>query len=266
MTGNSFRSPDEYSDIIEILYGVTGSILFAFAKRDCERRDVIIRNFIARSTMSLKAIYALWSTKNYQDAWSIHRGLLDRLFHLHYLGENDQFEAFDDWSFYRQFSALNRVKSDKEFKNQATGWDYELSIEQKERIRRLEEDPPRWNRPKAEEVAKDMDLVFLYKYGYDYGSMHVHPMSDDGQQDFFTITRLEPAPRFPDQITLLHNSVLVGTLILQEAMNRSSFRWRALIYNLVDEIRTFIGTGDTSFKESFVKFAHLAESGEELCG
>jgi hypothetical protein len=219
-----YRSSDEYAEIYDVLYGVCGTLMFSFAEMNCSKKDVIIRQFVAKSAMSLRGIYTLWEIDNYQDAWSIHRGMLERLFHLHHLGKNDDFEAFDDWPFYRQLLAQNRAKSDEEFKNQATGWVYELTPDQKARIRELEQNPPKWVRPKAEDVAREMDLAFLYKYGYDYGSMHVHPMSDDGRQDFFTITKLEPAPRFPEQITLLHNSALITTLILQEAVNWSSFR------------------------------------------
>ena len=40
-----------------------------------------------------------------------------------------------------------------------------------------------------------MDLTILYRYGYDFASRYADPMANDGQQDFYTITHLEPNPQ-----------------------------------------------------------------------
>ena len=207
---------DEYRDGADSLYAVSGMILFSFAKHGGDTKNLIIRNFIARAAMMLKAIFKLWEISDYQDTWIIHRALLDRLFHLHDLGAKDEFCEFDDWSFFEQYKAQNKVRSDHEFKQQAVGWVYELTDDQKSRIKSLSGNPPKWRRPKAEDAAKSMDLSFLYKYGYDFASTHVHPMANDGHQDFYTMTKLEPAPRFPDHISVLSNSILASSVLLQE--------------------------------------------------
>ena len=73
-----------------------------------------------------------------------------------------------------------------------------LTLEQNERAKALSKNLPVWQRPKAEEVAKQLNMRFLYRFGYDFGSTHVHPMANDGQQDFFTITKvLEAGTRVP---------------------------------------------------------------------
>jgi hypothetical protein len=74
-------------------------------------------------------------------------------------------------------------------------------------------------------------------YGYDFASQHVHPMANDGQEDFFTITRLEPKPDFPDWSSVLSNSVLAGSLIVQEALNASTLLWHRVVYDAMDGIR-----------------------------
>ena len=45
------------------------------------------------------------------------------------------------------------------------------------------------------------------------------------------ITKLEPAPEFPDQRSALSNTLLVGTMIIQEGLNASTLAWRALVYD-----------------------------------
>lgn len=254
----------EYRDAADSMYAVSGMILFSFAKHDCDTKNLIIRNFIARTAMMLKAIFKLWEISDYQDAWIIHRALMDRLFHLHDLGDKDEFREFDDWSFFEQYKVQNKVKSDPEFKHQAVGWVYELTDEQKLRIKSLSANPPKWRRPKAETVAKSMDLEFLYKYGYDFASTHVHPMANDGEQDFYTITKLEPAPRFPDHISVLSNSILAGSVFLQEALNHSTFQWRRLLWDYLEQIRHFLDEGIDSYKESFLKLVHIFPE-SELC-
>jgi hypothetical protein len=260
-----YQSEAEYEDAAESLSRACGLVLYAFAQNDCEQKDVIIRQFVAKSAMSLRGVFALWQLENYQDSWALHRILLDRLFHLHEISEKNEFSQFDDWSFFKRFCGQNKVKSDPSFKSQATGWEYELSKEQKARVKKLEKNPPKWKRPDPETVAKAMQLDFLYKYGYDYASMHVHPMSDDGQQDFFTITKLEPAPKFSSQLSVLHNSVLVTMLVLQVAINISSFKWRKVLFRYIEDITSFLNNGDSSFKGSytdlfvFAKDNHLCE-------
>src|SRR4030042_5571380 len=154
---------DEYRVGADSLYAVSGIILFSFAKHESDIKNQIIRNFVARAAMMLKGIFNLWEISDYQDAWIIHRALLDRLFHLHDLGVKNAFSEFDDWSFFEQYKAQNKLKSDPEFKGQAVGWVYELSDDQKSRIKSLSANPTKWRRPTAEDTAKSMNLSFLSK-------------------------------------------------------------------------------------------------------
>lgn len=235
----------------ETLYATSRMLLLSLAKYECSQQDVIIRNFVARSAMSLKSILELWKISDFQGAWMLHRCLLDRMFHLHSIGENNEFVEFDDWSFYQQYNAQNKVKSDPEFKNQAVGWEYNLSEAQKIRAAELSKNKPSWRRPKAEAVAKSMGMEFLYKYGYDYASTHIHPMANDGQEDFFSITRLPLNQKFPSNIKVLHNSSLAATMIFQDAINFSSFKWKKITWTYLEETRRALHTGDASFVNSF---------------
>jgi len=108
-------------------------------------------------------------------------------------------------------------------------------------------------------------MRFLYRFGYDFGSTHVHPMANDGQQDFFTITKLEPSPEFPDQRSVLSNTLLVGTMTVQQGLSASTLSWRALVYDFLDDLQCFLGTGSDDYKLSFVKLGRLIELGVWLC-
>jgi hypothetical protein len=260
MSKQSHRTLEAYREAAEALYAVSGMVLFSFARYHCDTKNIIIRNFVARSAITLRGVFALWDVSDFQNAWVVHRALIDRMFHIHSLGVNDEFSKFDDWSFFEQYKAQNRVKSDDLFKHQAVGWLYELSDEQKKRIRELEKNKPSWKRPKAESVAKDMGMDFLYKYGYDYASMHVHPMANDGQEDFYTITKLEPAPKFPSNISVITNTILASSMILQDALNHSSFRWRSVLWDFLAEVRKMLGSNDDSYQVTFLKLVQLFES------
>lgn len=264
MAEKQYQTIEVYRAAADALYAVSGMVLFSFAKHDCDTKNVIIRNFVARSAMTLKSVFSLWDNGDTQNAWVIHRALIDRMFHLHSLGVNDDFQAFDDWSFFEQFKSQNLVKSDALFKDQAVGWVYEISAEKKARIKALEKNKPKWRRPWAEDVAKDMGMEFLYKYGYDYASSHVHPMANDGEQDFYTITKLQPSPRLPSQITVISNTILTSTLILQDSLNHSSFSWRRVLWDFIDNVRALLDSGDVSYQVSFENLAILFKE-HNLC-
>jgi len=246
------------------LQGAIVAVIYEFAMRPCDTKHLILRNTLSRSSMSLKAIFALWNISDFQGGWTIHRTLLERLFHIIDLDANDSYKDFEEWSFYEQYKAQNRVKSDPNFKHEATKPFYKLSPEKSDRAKKLSKSPPKWRRAKAEDVAKSVELSFLYRFGYDFASMHVHPMANDGEQDFFTVTRLEAPALFPDQMSLLSNTLLAATLILQEVLNQSAYKWRRILWDYIDGVRHFLGTGDDSYKDLFTRLL-LVGKDQGLC-
>ncbi len=256
----------DYEEALRALDGVYGMVLFEFAREVRSDRDVIVRNSVARAATMAKAIFRLWEIEDYQDCWILHRCLLERLFHLAHLRETDGFELFEAWSFLQQYEALNRVKSDPEFSRGLAGVEFSVTPEQKKRACVLSGNRPNWRRPKAEDVARRLDMRFLYRYGYDYASRHVHPMADDGVQDFYRITKLKPAPDFPDERVLLSNTILICTVLLQEALNASTLAWRRLLFDFIDELRSSLATGVKAYRVSFVKLAGMFEGQVPLGG
>ena len=264
---NLYLPVETYAQAVQAFHGVCGIILFEFARRATPRaskRDVIIRNFIARTDMMVRAIMRLWDLEDYQDCWILHRCLLDRLFHLCHLSQLDQFDVFEQWSFLEQYNARNRASSDPEFNQRPESRLFAATPDQKMRARTLSENPPVWQRPKAEEVAKQLDMRFLYRLGYDFASTHVHPMASDGDRDFLTITKLEPAPEFPDQRPVLSNTLLVGLMLVQQGLNASSLRWRALVYGILDDMLKSLGTGEEEYGPRLAQLARLFQGGIRL--
>jgi hypothetical protein len=178
---------------------------------------------------------------------------------------HNQFELFEEWSFIEQYNAMNRVRSDPEFKTALESKMFNLTSELKNRAKAIEKNPRVWQRPKAEEVAKQLDMQFLYRFGYDYGSMHVHPMADDGLQDFFTITKLEPVPDFAEQRSVLSNTLLIAKMTVQQGLNSSSLSWRVLVYDFLDHLLKLLDTGSEEYKISFLKPAKLCQNKVPLC-
>lgn len=256
---------ENYKDGLDAFHAISGFLLFEFAKENIDQKDIIIRNFIARGDMMSRAIFKLWELGDYQDCWIIHRCLLDRLFHLRQLQKGNEFEAFEAWSFLQQFNAVNRVRGDPEFSGALKSKYFNFTSEQKERASSLKSNPPCWRRPKVEEVARSMHMEFLYRFGYDFASTHIHPMANDGQQDFYTITKLVPKPDFPDQRVVLSNTLLVSTMVVQEGLNSSNFAWRRIVFDFLDDLKSMLGTGSEYYKNSFLKIGTIIEQGLRLC-
>ncbi|HOG48381.1 MAG TPA: DUF5677 domain-containing protein [Anaerolineae bacterium] len=260
----SYLPVESYAEVAQIAHGIWSMLLFEFARQRVADRDVMIRNLIARADKMVSAVFQLWSIQDYQDCWVLFRCLLERLFHLSCLDEQNEFELFEEWSFLEQYKAANWARSDPDLGGSTEEGILGLTPEVRERADRLLKAPPVWHRPRAKDVAKRLNLGFLYYYGYDFASRYVHPMADDGSEDFYTTTKLEPTPAFPDHRSVLSNTLLVMTLIVQKGLNASSLSWHAAIYDFVRDLREFLDCGIERYKVSFPKIVHMIEQGMEL--
>jgi hypothetical protein len=255
--------PEALHQAIETLRVYSGVVLLSFAKYGQGLRDTIARNFIARGMSCTQSIYSVWKGGSEQDAWILHRSLLDRLLHLHHLGETDSFSDFEEYSFLSMYEARHQLLSDADMSGKAPPSLKHLQQKDRPRYDAIRQKQHRWHRPKAEDVAKRMNLGFLYRFGYDYASMHVHPMADHGETDFTTLVSPPHAVTVPDA-TVVRNSILVQSMLVQEAFNVSRLRWRAIAYDFLDQIRVFLGTSDPQFHVTFYKIGR-AWPEFELC-
>jgi hypothetical protein len=249
-----YKSPDEYGELIKTLHAFTGIVLYGFLDEKAGLRDRIIRHFIARGQTCLESIEALWRLQHYQDCYALYRGLLDRVFHLHALVRDDTFEQFDDWSFIKQFRTANYARCHPDFREKPGVHDFTAA--EKERYRVLSRGhAPKWRKVDPKSAAKEMDLEFLYHLGYSYASQHVHPMANDGQEDFERITLLRTEPMF-DQRSVLHNAVVVYLLLIQNGLNAGNAKWRQLIYSFLSDCMDFLATGQLRYLVTFLKIGN----------
>ncbi len=254
----------KYANISSTFHITAGILLLELAHEKCDIRDIIIRNCIARADMTSAAIFRLWDLQDYQDCWVLFRCLVDRLFHLWQLSHNDEFEIFEEWSFLEQYNALNRARSDPRAADMKDNIGFALTPEHRKRAKALSHKKIEWQRPKAETAAKGLGMQFLYSYGYDYASAYVHPMADDGEQDFFTLTKLKPTPFFRDHRSVLSNTLLVASVLTQEGLNASTLLWHRRIYDLLEDLRRALVTGSDEYSIPFNEIRIMLEKGERL--
>jgi hypothetical protein len=246
------RPIEEYALTVETMYRFTVILILQFTHASDQIRETIIRNFIARGMICLQSILQLWVFGNTSDCWILYRALIDRLFCLRTLAEKDEFEKFEKWSFMQQYEALNRVRSDPIFSVKADKKSLAPTKENKERYLKLKKDNIQWIRPKAETVAdKSFGMPYLYSYGYDYASMYVHPMANDGENDYLRIIQDKTSTK--DHIVVVHNSILIQTMLIQEGLKASNFLWRAIVNNFLDQCRYSLETGSQDHLETFAK-------------
>ena len=256
------------SDAIQTMKVLSGLLLLCFKEYGQGLRDTVSGNFVARGMVCLESIFRCWLQGAEQDAWILHRSLLDRLFHLHSLADRNDFAAFDDFSFLALYEARHRLLSDPTMRHKAPKSLKKLQSADRKRYGQLVAAGLKWCRPKAEEVAKGMTLGFLYRFGYDYASTHVHPTSLDGEADFLRLTSPAPVIPLPDT-TVVRNSILAQTMLTREALNTSTMQWRTIIYNFLGQVLGFLGDGNAEYKATFLKigragpdFALCKPSGE----
>src|ERR1019366_3085415 len=245
-THGALPVPDAMAEAVETMKVFCGMLLLSFAKHGTALRDTVIRNFIARGMACTESIHQVWHSGSEQDAWILHRTLLDRLFHLHHLAQLDEFKVFEDYSFMTLFEAREQLIGDSDMRDKVPKSLKVLQNSNRGRYKKLLASGSRWRRPKAEEVAKAMGLEFLYRHGYNYGSTHVHPMASDGEIDFERLVSPARQRRLADP-TVVQNSILVQSLLIQEGLNASTMRWRRIAFHFVEQVRKFAGDGNPAF-------------------
>lgn len=150
------------------------------------------------------------------------------------MAAKNEFEAFEQFSFVKQFEANHAAASSEQFRSSIDLGDFRSTEANKRRYRSLKQSGAKWFRPKAEAAAKSLEMPFLYTFGYDYSSCHIHPMANDGQDYLFEFQGVENF--HPSTVNLIiQNSILVQVLLIQEGLNASELRWRKIVYDFLDE-------------------------------
>ena len=242
---------NSWEDKFGALVVFTGTVLISLTKISQAKRDIIIRNFIARGMVCTQSILKLWLVNDEQGAWILHRTLMDRLFHLHELIKQDSFSQFEDFSFVKNYESREKLLRDPDMMKKIPISLKELQKAGKARYQDIKSKGRLWSRPKAENVAKEMNMLFLYNLGYDYGSTHIHPMAQDGENDYESL--ISPKKNAPTDDTVLRNSLIIQTMLIQEGMNGTTFQWRRKVYDFLTQIRLSVEDGNIEYAQTLFK-------------
>lgn len=262
MTGQNFSpgtclAPTEYKQAIGILREFTRfALLWLTEKTPDELKDQIIGNFIARGMVCLDSIYRLWEVGNYADSWILHRALVERLFLVCHLIDHNEFVEFEQWSFQKQHKMASDALSNQEIRRKLTP---ELlkqarTLQQQGRSRLKREPQSTWTRPSAEDVAKQVNLPLFYQAAYDIASTKVHPMADDGKNDFSVLTGLGLESN-EDELIVVHNSFLIQVALVNRGFGACSVLWRGFVSDFCDQLLSLLETGSPEYLETYQKAA-----------
>lgn len=235
-------SAEDYENAIATLKAFTKiALTWMFRKSRDDVKHQIIANFIARGSVCLDSIHILWKSGNYQDCWILHRALVDRLIHLRSLIDHDEFEEFERWSFQRQYQSAEAALSDQSIVGKMTPEALtEAKRQQNERRHRISQEPKsNWRRPDAKEAAKNMNLSAIYSLGYNPASGEVHPMADDGKEEFHDLLGI-PLETYGDDRTVLHNSIVTQFLVVHYGMSGCDLLWRGFVSDFMEHWLSFV--------------------------
>lgn len=254
-----------YTEIIDKIEVLDKWLLLKLATDATSPKDRYLRNSIAKSISLLKSINYEFTRQSYNEGWILFRALIDRLVYIYYLKDNKKFEEFEEWSFIQYFEHQNKARADERFKRVLNDKNFAISKEHSNRYKNLKKKNIKWVKPDPLNILSSKGLDFLYKFGYDFASRQTHPMSSDGEYEFYFLTGLEPNPykAFDNEI-LIKNAILVTTMIQQEILNYLSFRFRAIIYSFLEQIRNQINGIETELDLTFFKILKLIEANVSL--
>ena len=225
-------------------------------------KNRIIENFVAAAITRLGSIFVLWEEGNYNDCWILHRALLERYMHLHRLVREDEFDEFQRWSTQRQFrDAESLLRVPYFFSDFAPDQLKGLQELAKAKRSHMDRDPKsNWRRPKARDESSDNEWL---RTAYDFGSMKVHPMHDDGEDDFARLLLMENTDDTV-KISLLHNSFVLFHLIIGEWLQASDVSWKFFVFLFFKGINEFLRSGSREYKDA-LEFALELDSDVDWC-
>lgn len=253
------------SENIERLEVVSKWLLLKLAAKANGVRDIYLRNALAKNIALLRSIESLFNQQQYNQGYILFRSLLDRFVYLCYLHDNNLFTEFEEWTFIKVYEHRNNAKADERFRRLINDPLFKSDPSESRRYTALKKKNIEWHKPDPKNILSGRGLDFLYKFGYDYASMHTHPMASDGDLEFHQLTGLEPNPHKDFSYSELSaNSILIATLSMRESMNAMSFKFRGICYSFLDEICKEINNEENECKNTFYKIVMLISNQDPL--
>ena len=256
MTGidNTFYlSADRYTSAVKTVkdFNVV-ALSWLERKTNDQLKDQIISNFIARGTVCLDSICQLWETGSYQDCIVLQRTLVDRMLLLRHLIDQGEFREFERWSFQRQYLSVHNALSSPEIKAkiQPEWFKKAMALQAERRARFHKESKSTWHRPDPKEIAKRTNLALVYQLGYDYPSTEVHPMADDGKEDFANLLG-RPLESYGDELTVLRNSLVAQIDLSKSGFAACAVSWRGFVPDFFEQVMSLLESGSNEYLITF---------------
>lgn len=245
---------------LESLVIFTTTILYQIGNKIKGDKNIYVTNSIAKTQSLVKSIELTYINKLYNESWILFRCLLDRYLYLTYLSRNELHKDFKDWSFMKGYEYLQNAKSEESVKNVKNDPRFRFTKEQSQTYFDTRKNSNKFSKPDPKSGFKVEGLSFLYKLSYDYASMRVHPMFEDGDEEYYRITKVEPNPYFDfNHDELITNTYLVASLILQESLNQIDLKTVAVLYEYLERLRE-----NSDYESSFYKIIKSVEQGKKL--
>lgn len=224
-----YKIKEEYNQIVKSFENVTKIAMLRIEVFEPTFKDVILRNFLAKSLSFLKSIHLLVTNHQYGEAMALYRLLIERYIYLEYLIKTDSFQEFSDWSYIKAYEIRNKMKSRSEFNDGKGSVLLNHTKEQTHKYQELKR-INKWREPNLEKFSKELDLSILYSSGYDGASAHIHPRAEEGFNDALRIMKNEIGePWRLDRI--VNQSVLISNSIFMTALNYTSSKLLQPFYN-----------------------------------
>jgi hypothetical protein len=238
----------------------TTTILYQIGNRISGNKDIYVRNSIAKVQTLVKSIELTNKEGLYNEAWILFRCLLDRYIHLIYLSRNELHGEFKDWSMIQGYEYLQNAKSEEQFKDIKKDPRFKFTEDQSKNYFESKKNSNKYKKPDPKTELKNDGLNFLYKFGYDYASMRVHPMYEDGDEEYFRITDVVPNPYSNfNHVELITNTYLVASMILQVGLNQIDLKTRGVVYDYIKGLRE-----NSNYELPFYKVIKFIEQGNSL--
>ena len=252
-----FHEEKHYYDLSEKLSGIVALIAIDLQRYNLSSKQKLHLNFMAKAVTTLKGIHALWESECFQECYVLDRCMSDRLFHLQDLIDNDSYQDFEDYTFVKMYKTRDKIKGStdsKEFKKYLSE-----SSENRKKFHELSKGKLKYQRPKIEDVAKRLDMKFLYDQGYNLKSSAVHPMFDDGERELKLMLNPNYMDQLPDNRDILHNSLFYAVFIVKMAMMGLGYKWRTPVVDFLDQAMNFLSCEDNNYLLPFMEIIQYSK-------
>lgn len=218
-----------------------------------DKKDIMFMYSLARAVVQIESIFKLYELKHLSDCLILYRTQVERLLTLYHLIDTDTIQEFDDWTFIQIFDIRNKAKSDREQNEHLNPKFWTENNQRIEKYQKLKKKGANWVRPNSkelEEISKRHGIHELFKYGYRGASGYVHPMANDGEEEFGLVINMKPKNHVElDTRPIINNSLVVFIFIVNFALDEMDFEWNEYVFKFFTACTDSIKNGTQEYME-----------------